>query len=178
MGIFTKRSTNLLALIFIASCSVPSWSEEPSLGRCYMGSCSWAMTTSKQIVEKKKGRVLFRLELVGGTSEHSESQEYPQSYSPNLGISWNSNSHTIFVLCDVKRPLVMMDDQVDLLDLHMVPGVLETAANLWVKTCYDAAPAAWASKDWLKKARIPQLDSTELSESEQRDALAWIQQYK
>jgi hypothetical protein len=172
------QSLTATLLLIAGLTATTAFAAEPLLGRCYMNSCSWMVITSKQVVEKKRGSVLFKIELIGGVSEHEDHLNYPSSYSPDLAIEWGSKSETIFVACDVKRPLIVMDEHIDLLDLHNVPGVMESASNLWVNVCYDAPYAAWASSDWLKKAKIPRLDITGLSDAEVRSVLSWVNHYK
>lgn len=150
-------------------------SAEPQIGRCHMGGCSWSSVLDKKIVEKRKGAVLIRLELIGGYSQHDNVEDYPSRYSSDVSIEWNTKSHTVFVACDVKRPLVVIGNQIDLLDLHDVPGVLEGAATLWVQTCYNSTDGNWIKV--RERARIPKPEVLELTPSQEGVILGWISQY-
>lgn len=75
-------------------------------------------------------------------------------------------------------PLVVFGTQVDLIDLYDVPGVLESSANIWVKTCYNAPPGSWASEVWLKKARIPKAPIDQLTDQQVKEVLTQTQRYR
>jgi hypothetical protein len=166
----------LATFAFMTLVKTAAFASEPQMGNCNGGNCSWSVTINKTVLEKQKTGVLYRIELIGGTSEHKDG-EYPDRYSKNVNVEWNKESHKVEVYCSTKLPLLVMDDQVTLLDLHNVPGVFVADANLWFGVCYEADAGVWMSEDFLRKHQIPTTAVKELTPRMEADLLKWVRSY-
>ncbi len=115
---------------------------EVEQGRCYMNSCSWWITQSKSVERQSKGATLWKLSLLGGTSDHKNGR-YP-SNSTKAKITWNDTPHTTHVLCAPSLPAVINDDmQVDVLDfVNGPPGILESSVILYEAVCHPSENSA------------------------------------
>jgi hypothetical protein len=129
----------------------------PEIGNCHMGECSWSKIEVYAAAGKSSLGSLFRLELLGGVSEHESVDEYPTSYSPAIKIKWDEHPHTVYVFCSERLPAVLMKTdgttQVDVLDFTDptgVPDVLTSSANLYSQTCHMNS-AEWTKPDFATR---------------------------
>ena len=106
-----------------------------TLGRCHMGSCSWAKWLSVKSVGSSGSQEVLEATLLGGDSEHEEVEDYPSS-PKGVAINWSTESHTVKVTCSHTEPSV----STDVLSLNPetgVPGVQESAAELYFAACHS-----------------------------------------
>jgi hypothetical protein len=129
----------------------------PEIGNCHMGECSWSKTEEFAAAGKSPLGSLFRLELLGGVSEHESVDEYPTSYSPAINIKWDEQSHTVYVFCSERLPAVLMKTdgttQIDILDFTDptgLPDVLTSSANLYSQTCHMNS-AEWTKPNFASR---------------------------
>lgn len=111
--------------------------ENELLGRCYMDSCSWSKELSRDFVGASANGVLYKLVLVGGTSNHPNGQ-----YQMKRRIIWNKEPHIVFVFCSKKFPATLIEGepkmQVDFLSIgEGVPGALESSLSLYMFVCHN-----------------------------------------
>ena len=108
---------------------------EITLGRCHMGSCSWAKWISVRSLSSSDSKQALEITLLGGESEHDEASDYPSS-PKGVAISWNSEPHTVKVTCSRTAPSVS-DELLSLNPETGVPGVQESAAELYFVACHS-----------------------------------------
>ena len=106
-----------------------------TLGRCHMGSCSWAKWISVKSLSSSGSQQVLEVTLLGGDSEHEEVEDYPSS-PKGVAINWNSEPHTFKVTCSRTAPSVE-DDLLSLNQEAGVPGVQESAAELYFVACHS-----------------------------------------
>ena len=104
-------------------------------GRCHMGECSYSKTLATHIVKKSAQETRVRVTLLGGTSYHKNGH-YPRTVPKN--IVWNKTPHQLTVVCSYQNPTVVFGQQVENLDFSMVPGYLESSANMYFQICHNA----------------------------------------
>ena len=127
-------------------------SDEPFIGRCHMGGCSWHWIRKQELIKKQgKDAALYRLEVLGGMSGHGEASEYPNKYDPSVSIEWEASPSTVTVFCYSRLPVVFFNEEPFVLRLNQPAGATESAHNFYVHVCHGAEPHEWFSKDWLKK---------------------------
>lgn len=148
----------------------------PEIGNCHMGECSWSKLEKFAAAGKSPLGSLFRLELLGGVSEHDSVEDYPTSFSSALQMQWNERPHTVYVFCSQQLPAVLFETdgetQVDVLDFTDptgLPNVLISSANLYSQTCHMNA-SEWTKPDFAARfgysspARFSDLRPTKPSE--------------
>ncbi len=106
-----------------------------TLGRCHMGSCSWAKWIAVKTLGSSDSQLTLELTLLGGESEHEEVDDYPTS-PQGVTINWNSEPHTVKVNCSRTAPSVS-DELLSLNPETGVPGVQESAAELYFVACHS-----------------------------------------
>lgn len=117
----------------------------PGIGRCHMGECSWSRELSQAILKENASGTLVKITLLGGSSSHPD-DDYPAGFGPKVPISWARKPHDVFVFCSLHLPAVMMAVdgawQTDVLDFNGgIPGVLESSAALYSRTCHSNSEA-------------------------------------
>jgi len=155
-------SASLFYLSIFVSSLAFSNSDEITLGRCHMDSCSWSKTIKKETIKSSKQDKLIRLVLLGGESNNEPSNNEELN---NPKITWSKDTHEVFVFCSTKLPSVILKDdtnyQVDIFDFSTgVPGVLESGANLYKETCYPNTHNL-SDSDLVKKynySPLPEID--------------------
>ncbi|SDY13933.1 hypothetical protein [Acinetobacter kyonggiensis] len=105
-------------------------------GRCYMNECSYSKIVSSKIIKQDHKETRVRVSLLGGSS-YNENGNYPSFGIPPKNIQWNKESHQVTAICSYKNPAIVMGNQVDDLDFSMIPGVLESSANLYFEICHN-----------------------------------------
>lgn len=143
-----EASANVIAPAAAAS---PA-SGAAELNGCRMETCSWSITRSRDLVRRAAAGSLYRLSLLGGTSEHPD-ENYPES-SAGVRIEWNAAPHEVFVFCARRLPAVIMATdgrlQVDVLDFVNGPvGALESSAGLYARVCHPGDD--WASEGFAAR---------------------------
>jgi hypothetical protein len=129
----------------------------PEIGNCHIGECSWSKLLEFAAAGKSPLGSLFRLELLGGTSEHDSVDDYPSSFSSRVQIKWDEHPHTVYVFCSEQLPAVMMKTdegaQVDVLDFTDptgLPDVLISSANLYSQACHMNG-SEWTEPGFAKR---------------------------
>lgn len=127
----------------------------PQLRRCYMEECSWSVEKGRTTVKENANGSLIRLSLLGGTSHHTRTADYPGRYTATEKIAWNRSGHEVYVFCSKRLPAVVMKTaggwQADVLDfVNGPPGVLESSASLYVSVCHGAN-AHWSDSGFAKR---------------------------
>jgi len=124
-----------IAAVFVVLIGSTAMAATPSAGRpelnsCHGGDCSWSITQSQTIVRRDATGILYRLTLLGGSAREG-----------SHNIRWNRQPHELFIFCSPRLPATILADeghlQVDILDFVAgPPPVLESSANLYVRTCH------------------------------------------
>lgn len=109
--------------------------DQVTIGRCHMGSCSWAKWKSVKLLSSADSQVVLEATLLGGSSEHEEIEDYPYS-SEGASIIWNSEPHTVKVICSREAPSVG-DEILPLGSESGVSGAQESAAEVYFVACHS-----------------------------------------
>jgi hypothetical protein len=115
----------------------------PQLNSCHGGECSWSVTRSRAVVRQDARGTLYRLSLLGGSAREGSRR-----------IRWNRQPHEVFIFCSRRLPAVILavDNawQVDVLDfVNGPPPVLESSAELYVRTCHPGID--WATDGFARR---------------------------
>jgi len=106
-----------------------------TLGRCHMGACSWAKWISVKSLNSADSQEALEITLLGGESEHEEVEDYPSS-PKGVAINWNSEPHTVKMICSRTAPSIS-EEILSLNPETGVPGVQESAAELYFVACHS-----------------------------------------
>jgi hypothetical protein len=132
-----------------------SWSvigpkDQITQGLCQMGECPWSRILNVQAVRKSGGSELRKVALLGGSATDAGDAQ-----SKLADVEWNSEPHSLYVLCSRKLPTVALKDsgewQVDVLDFSMVSGAQTGAAELYVQICHGLKADAWADEGFMSR---------------------------
>ncbi len=108
-----------------------------SMGRCHMGSCSWAKWLSVEVLSATPKETELLVLLLGGDSEHED--DYPDS-AEEAKINWNREPHEVRIRCSLKRPSTTLGNQTTIIPLNPdlgIPGVLESSTSLYMLACHS-----------------------------------------
>lgn len=99
---------------------------------CYREPCSVAKVLGFEVLPQNTGESRITLILLGGTRPYE-----------GKAVSWNEQPHGVIIDCSVSRPSVATIGRPPvLLPLGSetgVPGVLTSAANLYLKACHNTS---------------------------------------
>lgn len=79
---------------------------EPLVGRCHMGGCSWFRIDRRETVREADGERLLRVTIVEGGSEHRDNA-YPEN-SRGVAIQWSPATSDTHFLCSATRPTAIL----------------------------------------------------------------------
>lgn len=111
----------------------------PTLGNCYMDSCSWSKGLAVKIIQQSSEQLILQVNLLGGESIHTNGR-YPRSYR-EAKIKWNNKPHSIVITCSYAHPSIAINGQLDELPLGAqgVPDVLISEASLYFEYCHSSS---------------------------------------
>lgn len=105
-------------------------------GNCHMGVCIWSNILGIFVVKKDQDAELMQATVIGGSSPDTGIKS-----SDRKQISWDGDSHQIYIFCSHDLPAVMVKDgdrwQVDILDfVQGIPDILNGSANIYSYACH------------------------------------------
>lgn len=107
-------------------------------GRCHMGSCSWSRWLAVRRLSAGPN-VVVQATVLGGTSEHAETSDYPSS-PDGVAIEWNDEPHELTIRCSYSHPSVVHGEESTELPFDSeqgVPGAYESAAEIYFQACHS-----------------------------------------
>lgn len=139
----------LFAFLLIAGVS-PSQghSQIVHIQNCKMGGCTWQKLISHTIVREESNASLIRRILLNGYSDHSEDDEYPESYDVGVEIDWDKEPYKLLIFCAKHLPVVISNHNTQVLDFNEIYGYQYSDANSYIVACHNEPPFAWQNKNW------------------------------
>ncbi len=107
-----------------------------SLGRCHMEECSWSKSITTRVVQQTANETVLKVTVLGGTSANPDDSG---SNAKQPKIHWANKPYERTLHCSYQRPTIGMGSKSDVLPLNanVVPGNLESGANLYFKYCHS-----------------------------------------